>query len=153
MLKLLIFLPCEKVILAKQGQASLIGVLELIQVNVAKDLPLDALIPFRWSVLTLWIREEEVAEPIKYEQDIQLIRPDGTNALKATANFQVTNDHEHFRQVADIPAFPVGVEGRYTCKLFLRKAETEEEWKEMGWFPIHVKHLNNEDNAEQVSQP
>ena len=147
MLKLLIFAPCEKAIVSDSGQSSIIGVIEMVQVAVKPDepLPVDALIPFRWGFLTLWTRDEEVDQPVRYQEQIRIIRPDGTDTgFEANSEFVVQNKFQNFRQHSSlvIPAFPGGQEGTYQLKLFLRRVG-EENWEERGMFPVTVKHVES----------
>jgi hypothetical protein len=141
MLKLLIFVPCEKVIIGEKGQPSLIGVLELITLKASPELSPEALSPFRWGFLTLWRRTESIDKPIVYESEIRLMRPDGTQALKVNTEFSVTDEHENYRQDAgDISVFPTGQDGTCYLELFLRK-KGDEEWEPITKYPILVKHI------------
>ncbi len=143
MLKLLIFAPCEKVIIGEGGQSSVIGVIEMIRLQVTDEpIPSDALIPFRWGFLTLWNRGESVEEPIKYQEQVRIFRPDETDTgFQADAEFEVNMNFKNFRQHNDnIPVFPAGMEGRYELRLFLRRAG-EEAWEEHGRFPVIIEHI------------
>src|ERR1044072_8393488 len=143
MLKLLIFIPCEKVLVTENGQTSAVGIIETIrvQINPTDPVPADALIPFRWGFLTLWNRDEAVDEPTRFESQIRILRPDGTDSgFRAESEFEVTMNFKNFRQHNDdIPVFPAGQEGRYELKLFLRQAG-QEQWEERGLFPVVVEH-------------
>lgn len=145
MLRLLIFAPCEKVIIAEGGQSSSIGIIETVRITVGGDpLPANALIPFKWSFLTLWHRDEDVEEPIQYQEQIRLLRPDGTDAgITVDAQFEVNNQFRNFRQHGEVPVLPAGIEGQYLLKLFLRKFG-EEEWQESGAFPIVIEHIRQQ---------
>ena len=155
MLKLLIFVPCEKVIIGEGGQSSAIGVIEMIRVyvNPEEPIPADALIPFKWGFLTLWNRDESIEEPIKYQEQIRIFRPDGTDAeFQADAEFEVNMTFRNFRQHnANIPVFPAGIEGQYELRLFLRRAG-EEPWEERGRFPVIVEHLKPNSEKQDAQQ-
>lgn len=152
MLRLLLFVPCEKVIVAENGQTSAVGIIETIrvQMDAADPVPSDALIPFRWGFLTLWSRDESINEPTRYQSQIRILRPDGSDAgFQAESEFEVTVNFKNFRQHNDqIPVFPAGQEGRYELKLFLRKAG-EEEWEQRGLFPIIVEHIKPHDESQK----
>ena len=149
MLRLLIFAPCEKAIVAEKGQSSIIGIIELIRVTPKKELAVDALIPFRWNLFVLWHREQDVEQPIQYQAQIKIFRPDETDTgMGVLADFEVSNEFTNFRTVAEFPVFPAGMEGVYWLKLYLRK-KTDEEWVERGIFPVHVEHLKQA--AEELS--
>lgn len=140
MLDLLIFVPCDKVIVAERGQSSVIGVLEQIIVGITKDAKLtpDAMIPYKWSILILWHRTEEVVDPITCIAKVILLRPDNGLALNAEAEFEVSNSFRNFRQNVDLPLMPAGVEGDYLLKLSLKKGS--EDFKDISTFPIRIEH-------------
>lgn len=152
MLRLLIFAPCEKVIIAEGGQSSVIGIVEMVRVVIGNDpLPANALIPFKWSFLTLWYREQDVEEPIQYQEQIRLIRPDGTEAgITGDAEFEVNNAFRNFRQHGDVPVLPAGIQGQYLLKLFLRRVGNEQ-WEEKGAFPIVIEHILQQPAERQVN--
>ncbi len=138
MLKLLIFAPCEKIIVAQEGQTSMIGIIEAVNVGVIEGIVAEAMIPFRWSILTLWQRQGEVEKSVLYQERITLLRPDGSEALKVEAEFEVNNSFRDFRQNIDVPLLPAGVPGEYLLKLFLRKEP--EDWTEFATYPFLVTH-------------
>src|SRR6476619_1072966 len=100
MLKLLIFAPCDKVIISAGGQTSLVGVMEEVHVSIAKgkEFGADAMIPYKWNVLTLWAREEDVLDAFTCDMRLIMFRPDGVKALEAEGKFEVSNSFRHFRQ-------------------------------------------------------
>lgn len=142
MIKLLLFAPCEKVIVGEGGQSSAIGIVEQVSVGVVTTLQAESMVPFRWNILTLWHREQEIDNPIKYQSRMIVLRPDGVQAMQADVEFEVSNQFANFRQVADIPFFPAGLPGPYLLKLFLRKEGEEEQ--EITSFPITVVHKAEE---------
>ena len=87
MLKLLIYAPCEKVIVANDETVSVISLMESISVNIGGEMPADALAPIRWSVLSLWKRDQEIQEPIDIEERTDVLRPDDTVATGGTTKF------------------------------------------------------------------
>jgi len=143
MLKLLIFAPCEKVILGEDKSTSLIGLLEALEVGIStsEDLPLDAAAPLQWHVLALWQRTESVNEDIQYQQRIEVVRPDGHVAGWGMLEFTVTDKHENFRNVLKMPAIPIGVAGRCLIKVSLRRIGGPDlEWHEFGQYPLRIIH-------------
>jgi hypothetical protein len=154
MIRLLIFAACEKVILADKGQSSLIGVVEEVRVTVGSEpLPNDALVPFRWTFISLWYREQELEEPLKYEIEVRMTRPDGQDAgFAGRSEFEVNNQHQNFRQLGEVPVIPAGIEGTYFVRLFLRKLG-ESEWQEKAAYPVVVKYEPEQANPVQSASP
>jgi hypothetical protein len=152
MLRLLIFAPCEKAIVAEKGQSSTVGIIEMIRVTPKKEMPVDALIPFRWDLFILWNREQDVEQPVQYQAEVKIFRPDETETgVSVIADFEVSNEFKNFRTIAQFPVFPAGMEGIYVLKLYLKKV-TDEEWIERGVFPVQVEHLPvEESNVEQAN--
>lgn len=148
MLKLLFFAPCEKIITGLDGFSSLIAVMESLELNLGVDIPLDvlpnAMVPLKWSVITLWHREIDVGESEKYEQRIDMHRPDGERFAWNVHEFRFPNESYNFREIGELPAFPVGQPGKVLLRVYLRKAGDDSEWQEMGQFPIIVRHIHPE---------
>ena len=144
MLNLLIFAPCEKVIIAQGGQSSAIGIIETIRVLVEPEKPLaeDSLIPFKWGILILWNRPEPIEGPVIYETEVRIFRPDKTDTgFKAQAQFEVNVTYKSFRlDLSGIPVFPAGQQGIYELRLFLRR-QGDEDWEQRGVFPVAVDHV------------
>jgi hypothetical protein len=138
MIRLIIFAPCEKFLQVAEGQTSMIGILEAVRVDTTGPIEADALTPLSWGFLTLWHRDEDVVNPIQYQERVELVRPDGVTSVTATADFEVNNSFSNFRQHGNFPVFPVGIPGKHILKLSLR--ESEKDWKEIATFPIMLMH-------------
>lgn len=140
MLKLLVYAPCEKVIVAVDQTVSLISMMESVQVNVGPDLPADALAPIRWSILSLWKRDQEVQEPVQIEERADVVRPDGIVATGGTTKFTVSNDHLFYRSLVQVPVFPIGLPGFVKVRCQTRQTNPDTEWTEFAEFPLLVIH-------------
>ncbi|MFY9618479.1 MAG: hypothetical protein WAM70_19550 [Pyrinomonadaceae bacterium] len=140
MLTLLIYAPCEKVLIGEDQIASLISIMETVGVNVTAEIPADALAPIQWSVFSLWKRNEEVREPIEMEERTEVFRPDGTLATGGTTTFTVSNEHVFYRSLVRIPLFPIGLHGFVKVKCRTRRTNPETEWTEFAEFPLFVEH-------------
>jgi len=150
MLKLLLFAACEKVIVDLQGQSSMVGLLEQVQVTVLKEMDPSMVTPFKWSIVTLWHREEDVPTPVKYQERMDLFRPDGVKAFQADSEFQVSNAYRNFRQNADLPFMPIGLPGEYLLKLSLKTGE--QDWREIAIYPFLVIHNASADEGKNQEQ-
>jgi hypothetical protein len=85
--RLLIFAPCEKVIIGQgDNSVSLIGIIQNVQVNQKLDgtakIPPDTLQPTPWTILSLW-QKESADEGIVYTQRVALISRTGKTVVEA----------------------------------------------------------------------
>ncbi|MBI3650400.1 MAG: hypothetical protein HY231_05065 [Acidobacteria bacterium] len=140
MLKLKIFAPCERVIVGEDGLTSMIALLERVNADLREDIPEDAVIPMRWSILTLWHRDAELENPITYQQRLEIIKPDGNQAGSMIVDFLVNNEFENFRNVMNVDKFPIGIPGKCFLKTFLREIGDENQWHEIAEYSIQVIH-------------
>lgn len=140
MLKLLIFAPCQKVIIGEDKSASMIAILETLEIGISgDDLAPDAAAPADWQVLALWERVREVADDMPYEQRIEIVRPDGHVSGGGTIRFTVNSVFQNYRNVMKVPAFPIGLPGRCVLRIALRQ-QNEEKWLEVAEFPLNIVH-------------
>jgi len=141
LLTLLVFAPCEKVIVGEDDHlTSMIALMERVNIQVSGQLPADAIFPLKWSVCALWHRAMEVDPPRMFEQKFQILRPDGEEAAHALSVFAVTNDHQNFRNVLHLNAFPIGLPGAYRLRLALREKDDPTEWQYAAEYPLEVFH-------------
>jgi len=152
MLKLLIYAPCEKVIVADDQTTSIISLMESIQLNTPDEFPVDAVLPIRWSILSLWKRDQAVPHPIEMEERTDVVRPDGVVATGGTTKFIVTNEHLFYRTVVRVPVFPVGLPGFVQVKCRTRQTNPETEWTDFTEFPLLVIHQPLQPDQAQVTQ-
>ncbi len=148
MLKLLVFLPCDIVIVSQEGNTSVITVLEQVVSTLLPDAPPNAAVPMKWTILSLWHRDEPVEGVKKYDQRINVYWPNGEQVFVIEQSFNVSNEHSNFRCVGTVLAFPVGQEGRVLLKTSLRESGDENEWVEYAQFPINVAHIKQEASNE-----
>lgn len=149
MLNLLIFAPCERVIVGEDKSSSMIALMEGLEVAITDTVPLNAAFPVQWHILTLWHRTEDVLQDTPRKQRIDIVRPDGEPAGGGESEFIVRNEYENYRNVLRVPAFPIGVEGTCWLKLFLQRADGDD-WDKIAEFPVRVKH-NRIENGKQTT--
>ncbi len=139
MLKLLHFIPCRTLIIDTSGNASIINVMERIDVNVPSNAPENFLFPETWSAITLWTRDQavEVEKPVEYEQLIQFRMPNDDVSMQSKTGFLVTNDHINIRIMNEFVGLPVSKSGLATIQLFL-KVKSEEEWRNHFNYPVYI---------------
>lgn len=140
--KLLLFAACEKVILSSdEGTASLITVLESVNVSIPPDTPIPpaTMVPMKWSVFTLW-RGEPGDDNRTYKQWIQLFLPGANLDLGATFEKMQDLDFSKMNQriVLNITGFPVTQAGDCIVRLSLREGEAENPWRKCADWPINI---------------
>jgi hypothetical protein len=137
--KLLLFAPCEKVIIDREsGTASLITILQDVTVSIPPDvqLPEKAAVPLRWYVFTVW-HKQPGEEGKRFAQEIELSGPDGSSIFSATSQFEMA-DQSYHRVTSLFSSFPVWQSGWHTLKLYLSENKEGEERREVASFPLNV---------------
>ena len=139
MAKLLIFAPCEKVVISNEDNAaSLISILQGFNVPMQPPQDQTALAPVTWYVFTLWERETDDA--IEDRQRFELHTPTGELLLQGEAPILRGNELEKIfhRTASKIAGFPIkGEFGAYTLTLSTRKAH-QSEFTDVAVFPIPI---------------
>lgn len=136
--KLMLFAPCERVIVEEgSSTVSLISVVQGLTAAVPKDIDPKALAPQRWYVLTIWEREN-TDESRRFEQRVIVQDPQGVKALEMLAEFEVKKNFH--RNITVIEGFPIAEVGRYSLLLSLR-AVGEKEWRLLADYPIVLAHI------------
>jgi hypothetical protein len=134
--KLLIFAPCEKVIVAQDNTLSMVTILEELKVQVPKDKPVppNASFPMKWAVLTMWQRQEG-EEDKEFEEKCDLLSEEGKNLITATSNFKFAKRfHRVLIQMIGFPLQP----GQCKIKIYLRETVATSEWKEIAEYPLRL---------------
>lgn len=139
--KLLLFAPCEKVIIAHdENTVSLITVLQTLQFAVEDvgGIPEKASAPIRWFVFSMWqATPEEIGK--SFEQRVELLLPDGTVGLKNDSTFTFAEGKPFHRMNIGFLKFPISKTGQCSLKLSL-KNERKNTWEEYARFPMEIQH-------------
>lgn len=139
--RLLLFIPCEKAILAQDNSVSLINLLETLTVTLPGDvkskLPAPLKAPMNWMVFALW---EQVPgdENKSYEQILRFVLPDGQIAFEGVEKFEMTQ--RFIRNIAAIDGVPAGQAGDCRLSLSLREASAQGRPELIAEFPLIVVH-------------
>jgi hypothetical protein len=134
--KLLLFAPCDRVIIDEASKTlSLITILE--QVESPAPPSTNVAVALTWFAVALWQRLPE-DEGKTYEQRTYLVQPDGSKTLEGSASFRLT-ERTH-RVLSRTHGFPISQAGDYLLTLALREKDAGEEWVTMAEFPIRVIH-------------
>lgn len=118
--KLLVFAPCEKIILDQSGIASLIALFQRIDAQgTTPAIPENAVAPKEWAIFTLWEWLPEDSGK-KFSQIVQILWPNQAEFQKLEIEFQAGNLRYHQNRVS-IVGFPVGQVGDVKIRLWLER--------------------------------
>ncbi len=125
MVKLRIFVACERVLIDQQqnGIASLIALFDKLTMTLVKgaaEIPANAVAPKEWAIFSKWDTEPEDAGK-EFTICTQILYPDqsqfgelGKTPLKIEAN-------KKGQAIVKILGFPLGQEGFYTVRTWLEE--------------------------------
>lgn len=138
-MKLLVFAPCEKLIVDEDGNSTLITIIQNINIEIAAGLevPADVMTPSGWDVVTLWFPEEGDTGKT-FHQRLEFEQPDGSIPIRGKLTFTITE--KAHRNKMHINGFPVGRRGLCWLKLWLDCDGAEPSREPLATFPISVKH-------------
>jgi hypothetical protein len=139
---LLLFAPCEKVIVDQDDVVSLISILQEanVQLTGADAPPENASAPMQWAIFALWKRDDSDGKDT-FEQRAALASASGAILLESVAILELTQPFQ--RVVHLIAGLPVGTAGKHAIKLWLRRrADPPAEWKEVASFPLTINHIS-----------
>jgi hypothetical protein len=152
--RLILFAPCEKVIVDENlHTTSLIVLLEALNIAVPESeqdkIPKDAVIPFSWHVIALW-RHTPEDEGKKLEGRFEVFLPTGeTLGIKGTMDIDFQPGKPNFRNVVNILGFPLHPllkTDECIFKLFFREKGDENEWQFAADFPVIIVHGENHES-------
>ena len=134
--KLLIFAPCEKVLVDEVTKTvTLIGVLQELHYKVPPGTVMqpNSLLPLNWQVISLWQEEEQADAGVEFEQRLVLENSAGQALFTNEVKWRFTRPSQ--RMVANVPGFPIGSR-KLMLKLFYRVPPSH--WIEVASFPIEL---------------
>jgi hypothetical protein len=109
-MKSLAFICCEKVIQDSNGQASIISLIQAINIAVVVPMPSNAIGPTNWAIFAVWdITPEEYDK--QFNQIFHVLWPDGTEFTKTSVSF-LTNRVGRAVIYAIVQGFPYGQAGK-----------------------------------------
>lgn len=146
--ELITFIPCQQVIIdTRRNLVSTVNVLEEVTVDLPPGAVFDekAAVPLSWELLTRW--EKANGDSATYEQQVNLLAPDGT-LLESTATEFSLSDWS-VRLIAVMSVFPAWLAGVYRLQVAFRLAGTKDPWTVASNYPIVVKHVASSDDLPQ----
>ena len=138
--KLLLFAPCDHVIIAQDdNNISLISILQEITIALALEkAPEDVNILHKWQIFTLWLQEAS-DDGKTFEQSCDFIGPDGRKLFTARGKFRMERrNHRHTDTIVGFPLTKVA--GECLLKLSIREDVENSAWREVAAFPLLVKY-------------
>ena len=135
--KLLLFAPCEKVLIDESTKSiSLIAVLQEIHYKVppGATLPTNASIPLQWSIVTLWQEEPPDAE-VEFEQRVALTTHSNQMLFENVSRWRFEKPNQ--RMIANVSGFPASGGRRLSINLSYRVASARD-WIDVASFPLEV---------------
>ena len=142
--RLLIFAPCERVIIDQHNVISIITVLQELRLELP-ELPQPPaentdektpVIPMKWDVLTFWTKTDDDEPETIYQTRFALIDPTGRafSGFGGSMEFSF-QDKTNYRLITTVLGFPVLHDGRHLVRLWLHK-KGEPEGDAISEFPI-----------------
>src|SRR5688572_4214933 len=93
-LRLLTFAAAETVLISDTGLASLINILQRIDVraSASEHPPEGSLIPLRWSAFSLWTRDTNDRGPGDFDHRVEVATPDGQVGITQESPLRIEHD-------------------------------------------------------------
>lgn len=139
--KLLVFVPCDKVLVSKlDNTTSIISIIEGFDFQVPDGvvLPEGSSVPMNWQVLAFWEKIGDEADK-KFEQLIEIVPPGGKHNMNIISPIDFEPEPKRFRLVSMVQGFPLTHEGTCVLKLSLREVGTEA-WRQVADYSIYINH-------------
>jgi hypothetical protein len=142
--KLLVFTPCETVIIGQNDSASLIVLLHQITFgtipNLADPPPAGAAAQLKWNIFSQWeCAENEVGQI--FEHKVEMVSSaNNAQIFESISDFTPEAGKPLHRMLANLVFFPLVAQGNYRLKVYLRKANQEPPaaWDLRGDHPLEV---------------
>jgi len=144
--QLLIFAPCEKVIISQdENNPTLIALFqeigaefELLDIKSEQTKAIAPIIPLRWSIFALW-RASEGDLNKHFTQVTKFITPSGKVVIDQSVDFHMEKQSQ--RVVAHVPGIPVGGgSGTWLLQVFIHEVGQLMPTAATGTYPLEV-HL------------
>jgi hypothetical protein len=131
--RLILFAPCENLIISQDNKVSIISLLENITIGLPANQPIppNATLPMRWFALAVW-EKELTDEGRTFESYIE-----AGHVQSIPARFQMTTALH--RVAAQIIGFPLRI-GGIRLRAFLREVGANQ-WASVGEYPLTVQQL------------
>jgi hypothetical protein len=137
------FAACEKVIIDRENNVSLITLLENLKIEIPEQidrqpseeegLPVAA---SRWAAFSMWLKTPG-EEDREYEQRVALIDPTGKpTGIEGRAAFRFGGELTTMRNTFVVLGFPIHATGRYALRLWMHEKGQVESVEPVAEYPI-----------------
>src|SRR5258708_1857508 len=133
--KLLLFVPCTKIITDQQDNSlSLVSIFEglSVQISEGESIPTDAVMPFAWSVAIMWLQTSG-DENRYFEMRLNSVRPDGHETEGNILPFSMTARTARFN--LNLLNMRIDQPGEQLLRLSVREAGSDA-WQIVSEYPI-----------------
>jgi hypothetical protein len=136
--KLLLFAPCEKVLVDEASHStSLIGVLQEVHYKIPPGTTVqknNAMLPLTWSAVSIWQEEEPADAGVEFIQELVIENSAGAPLLSSQVKWTFTQTNH--RIVANIVGMPISSR-KLMLKLYYRIPPTNIP-TQVATFPLEV---------------
>ena len=133
--KLLLFAPCEKVIIDKDTNTlSLVSILHQLTFHLPPGVQVlpDAAVPIKWHTLSLWEKEAN-DDGVSFEQRIELRGQNNKILVQSNSSWSfTTSTHRVTNNIHGFPSAPGPL------RLVLQFRRPESQWTEVASYPLEV---------------
>ena len=140
--RLIFFGLSQKAIIDKMdGNVSMIVLLHAIHIQFpeGQTVPIDMVAPLPWASVATWHPEAEDTDKA-FQSKIELLSPSGAvHTTLVGEPFMLPG--RVYTSVSNSPVTPVGEQGIYTVKAYLREIAEGSDWNEHGQAEISVFHI------------
>jgi hypothetical protein len=135
--RLLIFAPCEMLVVGQDNTVSLVRLLsDITLTNIPNIVPEGTAVPFRWFIFAEWSMSDEDRQQ-HWEQKVTLLNARNEDKFSNTAEFDPQNQSEKHRMIAVLGFIPILAAGDYRLQIAFREIGSAD-WVEAHFYPIKV---------------
>lgn len=139
--KLLVFAPCERVILGQgDNSASLIGLLQEMKFEgtiIGREAPKDAGVFVKFSIFSQWCMVPG-DQGKTFEQRIAIMSKNEKSVIEAVSEFAMTE--KFHRIIANVQGLPFAMAGEYEVMVSLREKGSVNWSEPVASYPIQITH-------------
>ena len=135
--KLLLFVPCQKVLIDQDNTISTVSIIQEMWLEAGATVPPDFQAAVRWDVVTLWFRLPE-DDGRTFEQVVMLLTSDGTMTSHTKLQFSMSTPFH--RTLSYMYGFQVGQPGTHHLELKLKDMANESSFIQEHTFPMLLNH-------------
>ena len=153
MLKPYVCVACEKVIVAQDGVASLIGLFSkmIVAVPTGVEIPNNAVTPKEWAVFSIWVTEPG-DEHKQYEVCTQFIYKDGSQFGEIARHKINIELNKRAQVVVQIPGFPIGQPDFLTIRTWIEENQQKVFGPIEFRIELEVKRIEQEKTIETIAK-